>query len=400
MSVLVIFRLISEICMYFTVLTIAGVELPVLTALTILGLCSLGGALAVACGEKTGLRIACGVSFLGAAAAAGAYWMIAAAPAAYCLFLLIFDRLNANHWTYVNHMKTAPILLLAAMLVTSRDAKGLPAYILYGTAALTFGVAYLRGLRMGGGISLPARLRDLAAVAALPAGAALTAGAVYGSMKGFPILFEAILFPFAWLFQQALQLMMDLMPEMKPEILETTPTTPLETDAPVPTMPPIVEIPQDVGVKDVPPQLIWIVLGIAAALLAVYLIWRFGKYLFESEKGYAASEWTEHDSAIREERDSARRQESNRRKIRKTYAKYLRLMQGKGFIRRRQDTSAEVLESTQGYSEPEACADLRAIYIRARYDFTQKVTTEDVMAARNLLRTIRENLANDPTGGA
>ena len=79
---------------------------------------------------------------------------------------------------------------------------------------------------------------------------------------------------------------------------------------------------------------------------------------------------------------------SNRRRVRRTYAKYLKLLQNRGYIRRSRDTSQDVLDATPDLAEPASAEELRRVYLRARYS-SKSISAQDVQEARRCLRLLR-----------
>ena len=79
---------------------------------------------------------------------------------------------------------------------------------------------------------------------------------------------------------------------------------------------------------------------------------------------------------------------SNRRRVRRIYAKYLKLLQNRGYIRRSRDTSKDVLDATPDLAEPAAAEELRRVYLRARYS-SGSISARDVQEARRCLRLLR-----------
>ena len=81
---------------------------------------------------------------------------------------------------------------------------------------------------------------------------------------------------------------------------------------------------------------------------------------------------------------------SNRRRVRRSYAQYLELLQKRSFSRRPQDNSEDILEKTRELTPEEPAEALRRLYIRARYDPESELTGAEVREARRLLKELRE----------
>lgn len=84
------------------------------------------------------------------------------------------------------------------------------------------------------------------------------------------------------------------------------------------------------------------------------------------------------------ERQAARR--SNRSKLRKVYREYLKTEKRKGHKLESFHTSRDILEGTSPSGNAEAAADLRNLYLSARYNLNRDITAEQVQSAKNALK--------------
>ena len=97
-------------------------------------------------------------------------------------------------------------------------------------------------------------------------------------------------------------------------------------------------------------------------------------------------------SAVRSKKENKRSFSflSNRGKVRQAYREFLHHQKQKGFVLKKHYTTADIL---QRIAEPEnetAAAQLRDVYLRARYDEKREVTREQADAARSALRSIKK----------
>lgn len=81
---------------------------------------------------------------------------------------------------------------------------------------------------------------------------------------------------------------------------------------------------------------------------------------------------------------------SNRGKVRQIYRDFLHYEKQKGFVRKKNYTTADILQRTATPDNEDAERRLREVYLRARYDEEGEITREQVDAAKNALKTIRK----------
>lgn len=79
---------------------------------------------------------------------------------------------------------------------------------------------------------------------------------------------------------------------------------------------------------------------------------------------------------------------SNRAKVRRCYREFLRQERRRGLVLRRDHTSEDILKQASGNQK--AAAQLREIYIQARYNKKAAVTAEQVKVAKEALRKTKE----------
>lgn len=387
-------RLTSESAIYLTLLLIFPLVLPwELMAGTVL-LCALGCSLAGLVSGKTGLRILCILlPLLSLAIPAANMQRLCMLPIiAYSVLLTAVNRVYADPWNYARHIKvTLPFeLLLLIVGCTLRTERALQLLAL-GNLYFIFGVYYMHQLRLGGGVSLRGRLRDLGSISILPLGAGAIVGLIAVGLKPIGKAVLGFVTMIGMAMRYVVELCTGLYHNPKVDVVKVTLAATEATEATVETTTegyypetwPEIELTPEVFRA--------IVIAAALALLGLLL---YGVYRFQRRPaaGRGEQHWAEAESFATELPARERnRITSNRRRVRKAYMTYLRLLQGKGFLRRSADTSQDVLDASLPYTDGVKGNALRQIYIRARYRMDTPVSDEDVQNANTLLREIRKN---------
>ena len=80
----------------------------------------------------------------------------------------------------------------------------------------------------------------------------------------------------------------------------------------------------------------------------------------------------------------------NRAKVRSVYRKFMGLVAERGEEIRPDHTSRDVMHLGSLVADGKACAELREVYLSARYDTTREVTGEQVKKARSLYQKLQE----------
>lgn len=82
---------------------------------------------------------------------------------------------------------------------------------------------------------------------------------------------------------------------------------------------------------------------------------------------------------------------TNRSKVRKFYRSYLKLIRRKGQKLETDQTTADILERCPENTNTEAAAELRRIYLKARYDLVHPVTDREVEQAKAALKQVTDD---------
>jgi len=148
-------------------------------------------------------------------------------------------------------------------------------------------------------------------------------------------------------------------------------------------------IQQSTGQEDVERSLWWVVLVAAVLLFAMGLMF----LSFRRKRGEVYSEETI-EKVDAPEREQARSRRSNRSKVRQLYREFLRLEKKRGLMLQKDYTSEDILQRISYDTDARAAAELRALYIHARYNERGEVTRGQVEAARAALKRARGGTAN------
>ncbi len=126
-----------------------------------------------------------------------------------------------------------------------------------------------------------------------------------------------------------------------------------------------------------------VLMVIGGAMIAMILSFRKNTGMV-----YTSEEVTEAE-APKQEKQEIRR--TNRGKIRKYYRDYLKMEQKRGLLIKKHHTSGDVLKGVTAQTDGEAAAQLRELYLIARYDESADITPEQVKLAKDALKRSRGN---------
>ena len=393
MSLVIAALTMANLCLYFAVLCLTPYW-PLNLWLTLGIILTLSASCGLAClaRKKTALRLACCVlpllALLFARTTVQLLWI---APAVvYAELMILSSHFSVSYWSYRLHYLWSSCVMLALLVVGLVAETPMSRSFPLALSALILGCFTLRQLRFGAETPLTQKALELASLAVVPAAVGLIAGLVGYGRIAMRWLLEWVFYPIFWLVQKGVEALIALFGQVQ------APPEPLEpvTEEPF-VMPEEIIIPEEHEVLPTQPivrrDLRWLVrlaLILAAATLVTYLIWRFYRYL-KDHAGEESKEEPRITSQAEQPLPRSGEALSNRRRLRRIYGRYLRLLQKRGFVRRGHDTSQEILERSQDLA-PEASAEaLRALYIQARYS-AGPVSSQQVQEARRLLRQLRE----------
>ena len=320
------------------------------------------------------------------------------APAViYPLILLIAARFSAAYWDYRNHVLWSGCLtLLLLFLAQTHEPRPLP--VLFGVGSLILGFFTLRQIRFGAVTGAKQRFMELGSLCAVPAASAFAVFLLADTKSAAAWLAERVLYPFGLLMQKIVGFLNSLigMKEMaeqtKPEQAASDAESALDmVEEAVPPM----ELPEPID-QALDRKVVFVIILIAAAAAVCFIVWLYRRMRAtrtEDELLERTDEETEaFDMPARAARASEHR--SNRRKIRRIYERYLKLLRQRSFYRRPQDSSEDIVEKTRDILAQEPAQALRSLYIPARYDPNAVITDAQVRRARQLLQLLREEPKN------
>ena len=127
----------------------------------------------------------------------------------------------------------------------------------------------------------------------------------------------------------------------------------------------------------------WLAVLILAVLQVLLLL-----FLLNILRAHPAESGTPEtlEAAETQEQNKKEPRRTNRAKVRRYYRDFLKAEQKKGLKLRPDQTSADILASISHDTDARSAAQLREVYLSARYDETREVTTEQVKAAKSALK--------------
>ena len=131
-------------------------------------------------------------------------------------------------------------------------------------------------------------------------------------------------------------------------------------------------------------QSLWWVVLVAAVLIAAMVLMFL---TFRKKSSVVHSEETVTTVQIPGKAKTSRY--SNRSKVRQIYREFLRQEKKRGLLLKKDYTSADVLQRISEDTDEKAAAELREVYLRARYDENCEISRDQVEAARAALKKSR-----------
>lgn len=320
---------------------------------------------------------------------------------AWLYFALSFalDRFGMEYWAYRrSFIVIAAVALIASFWVAAAKTLGVPApagVLGFAAGCLVLGVYTLRAIRMG--VTTDPGWKAYSALELiLPAAAG---GVLFGLLfallrhgeKVFALLIAA---PFALLISAITTLFSVFSGyELDDSPSDITEIVPPETFDPPPTGTPASPEKQealDVSLWLDEHPVPW--LGILITLVLIVALVLFVRYLRYSRraKDEAGSGLREEHFRVFKKRRTKEPARENAARIREIYQSYLVLLQHGGQPIRASDTSEDIFTAPTGHARSEAEQTLRALYLAARYGDGTALRAEDVAAAEDCLRAIRE----------
>lgn len=385
-------RIAADFAMFYTLLLL----LPIRVGGELMTLCLVLSAMALslagATKGKTVLRCLCALLppvYLLIPASNLEYGLLAPA-ALYTMALILTGQVWSDVWVRARHVKfSLPFELLFLVIGCSVWQDRTWELLAWGNVYFIFGIYYMHQLRLGAGVSLGGRLRDLAWVSVLPVSSALVVGIIFGGWKPIEKAVIFLVTGVGMLMQPVVEAVSHLYfrLESSPYQRDIPPIVVSETEF-VETLPTEAN-PEVLGEISLPPQLFWGLAVIAVLVVLGLLLLYLYRLSRRPTLSQGESRWAEAVEGFTPAAEEPRRVSSNRRKVRKAYSSYLRILQARGLFRRSADTSQDILTASAPYAPPVPGRKLRDIYIRARYYTEIPVSEEDVQEAARILREIK-----------
>ena len=274
--------------------------------------------------------------------------------------------------------------------ITVQAVRPLP--VAFGTGSLVLSFFLLRQLRFGALTGPKQKCLELLSLCSIPAGVGCLTFLLTKTKPVVRWLTEHLFYPIGLLLQKLVDYVIS---QKLPFIPAEDPNLPSPTPGPDGDL---VEAPGAIGSMSPSHEPIGDKVGLLLILIAaVFAVWLIvscyrrlrDSYLYETAEEREDVR-TEADSGIPRVPGVSERR-SNRRKLRRIYEKYLKLLGQRHFHRQPQDSSQEIVEMTRRISAEEPAQALRELYIQARYQPDAAITGAQVRKARQLLRKLRED---------
>lgn len=315
---------------------------------------------------------------------------------AYTIIVILRGRLSLEYYTYRQFFKRS-LLLLGILFVTLNAVSFLENFagegasvvqaevtLRYGIVHLLCGVILQRQLRLGmerrgkgGSGQIAVMLGGTGAVIAgfLVAEPVLRQGATYAFKAVVTVLFGAVM--------AVLELFTSLLDQIELDSMnEQVQATRVDR---LPTISGTLgeQIQQVVQEEDTSRSLWWVVLVAIVLIIAVVFMFM----TFRKKSGTVHSSETVDVVNVPEKAKTSRY--SNRSKVRQIYREFLRQEKKRGLLLKQDYTSEDILQRVSKDTDEKAAAELRALYIRARYDETHEISRAQVEAAKAALKKSR-----------
>lgn len=407
MSIAMVLKIFSDCCICFAILGSgpASFEIPLLLPALI---CGVIAGIATLLSQKNWrvLRLICGLLPL-LCLLLGNHPMqrlLLAVPSLYTAIVIFRGKLEMEYYSYRKFFLQSLALLVGAYLIVNiwlflTAATGNPTTQLNSEVILRYGIVHAlcgivlqRQLRLG--VENNAKSNQRQASILLGAGGAVAFGFLVaepllrqhflGVLKFVLFLFGVPIMLVIELFSRIIELFGSTRQESQQQIVQgTIPGIGSGTVMPPNATGPAESV--ETVAKEIDPMLLW------GALVAVLLIIAAVILIKSFQKRRASGEIGEIKISVitpqKKKRDSVL---SNRYKVRQLYREFLRIENAWGLKLKKSDTSADVLERIRPETDKKSAADLRHVYLSARYDDRANISRSQVNAAKNALKGMKK----------
>lgn len=331
--------------------------------------------------------------------------LVLLAPAlAYTAVIIIRGELSLEYYSFREvYLRTLKGIGIFAALISffgyfesmaSRDISNFDA-----SAALRFGLIYavsgvvlLRQLRLGNESKGQSRFLSGAQLGGLAVGTGVMTAAVLALEKLlhknaasiWSLIIQLIAFVVSIPIKLVIWLADILFPDgtsIPEQNMEATTSTGSTVQAPGP-----LETVVDTVTQQEPGFPWWLVILILAVLIGM-LVFLLSTFRRNGRTAAVSDPATVIEPPAREKKGSRR---SNRANVRRLYREFLKSERKRGLKLQTNQTSKDILDSVSARTDRRAAADLRRIYLKARYAEKAGITAEDVKAARAALAKAKE----------
>ncbi len=403
MSLLMVLKIFSDCCICFAIVGSGPIlfDIPLLVPALICGL-SAGIAAVFHKKEWNAGRWLCALlpmlSLL--LARDGEQALLLAVPAIYTGAIIFLGKLELEYYSYSRFFRQSLMLIGGAYLITNiwlflSNATGEASLLLDGEVILRYGIVHLlcgivlqRQLRLGVDYSSKSNRRQI------PVLLCVAAVIIFGFVAAEPFMRTQFLqlvkyalallgVPVIFIIELLAKLINQLGSAQQNGQIQTGKPTGSGTGGGVVQIP-NVTVPEEETealANTTDPMYIWAaVITVLLVVAAIILYKSFQKQLFSGNVRELKSSVV---VPAKKKRDSVL---SNRHKVRQLYREFLRTENGHGLKLKSNDTSLDVLGRIHSDTDKKSAADLRQVYLSARYDDRNSVSRSQVNAAKQALK--------------
>lgn len=403
MSILMVLKIFSDCCICFSILGSGPItfDIPLLLPAVICGLCA--GVATFFHKKEWGIaRWLCGLLPLFSLLFGknSGQILLLAVPAIYTAVIIFCGKLELEYYSYSRFFKQSLFLIGGTYLITNiwlflSAATGEASILLDGNVILRYGIVHLlcgivlqRQLRLGVDYSSKSNRRQIPMLLGVAAVIIVGFAAAEPSLKkyflelvkyallalGVPVmLLIELISRFLALFEKEPQ-------DVQIQTGQTHATAPGGGVAQIPNATAPGEE-TEILANTTDPVYIWVAVVTVLLIVAAIILYKsFQKQLFSGNV-------RELKSAVvvppKKKKDSVL---SNRHRVRQLYREFLRTENGHGLKLKSSDTSLDVLHRIHPETDEKSAAELRQVYLAARYDDRVSVSRSQVNAAKQALK--------------
>lgn len=384
MSLLFALKVLSDLCLYFTLAGAVGLWCGQTMVLLWPGLL-----LASAAGLAAGLaerRPRNGLHLLPTAACllfphSIFDWIVLVPAIVYVLFLISRKRFSVIHGHFLDTFTRGLIFAGAALLfcLVGADLKQAAAYA---AGYVLIGVFLLRQLRLGHCESWRERLLNLSGLLAVLALCGLLCFILW---SGIQLPFQHLFLWFFYLLWYVFRVAVSLLNHVK-----LAAAAPAEEQTQVFRKFDLPSFSMETMRRELNPDnalILGVLLAVGFAVGAFFLLRRMLRTLRKNSGSTTRRVWTE---PLRPTASGRPLAATDRDRLRRVYRKFLELLRSRDVSLSQTQTTAQIHRAAIHAADPESAGLLRRLYLPARYDSAAEIGPEQVREARRLLRQLEK----------